>query len=266
MTPMTRELKWLPFFTLFQREIARFMKVLVQTVITPIVSSALYLMIFGVSLGKQIVLDGQTTYLAFLIPGLVMMGCLNNAFQNSSSTIITAKFAGDLEDWKASPLSYTQIVWAIMLAALARGLMVGVITLFVGEASHYGVYGTLLPIEHPLTLVLFLTLGAFCFACLGVAVAFWARTFDQMSAFGGFVLLPLIYLGGVFYSVDHLPGFWRQISMFNPLLYMINGVRYGVLGHADVTVELSLAVSVLAFALMFLLAMRTVRKGSFQRW
>jgi ABC-2 type transport system permease protein len=111
-----------------------------------------------------------------------------------------------------------------------------------------------------------LALGAFCFACLGIAVAFWARTFDQMSAFGGFVLLPLIYLGGVFYSVDHLPGFWRQVSMFNPLLYMINGVRYGVLGHADVTVEVSLGVSVLAFTLMFLLAMRTVRKGSFQRW
>lgn len=266
MKQLTRDLKWLPFFVLFQREIARFMKVMVQTVITPIVSSGLYLMIFGVSLGKQIVLDGQTTYLAFLVPGLVMMGCLNNAFQNSSSTIITSKFAGDLEDLKASPLSYTQIVWAIMLAALARGLMVGVITLIVGEAAHWGVYGTLLPLEHPGVLFLFLALGAFCFAGLGIAVAFWAKSFDQMSAFGGFVLLPLIYLGGVFYSVDHLPGFWKQIAMVNPLLYMINGVRYGVLGHSDVGVEFSLVVSVLAFALMFLLAMRTVRKGSFQRW
>lgn len=266
MTQMTRDLKWLPFFVLFQREIARFMKVIAQTIVTPIVSSTLYLMIFGVSLGKQIVLDGQTSYLAFLIPGLVMMGCLNNAFQNSSSTIISAKFAGDLEDLKASPLSYTQIVWAIMLAALARGMMVGIITLIVGEASHFGVYGTLLPIEHPGILLLFLALGALCFAGLGIAVAFWAKTFDQMSAIGGFVLLPLIYLGGVFYSVDHLPPFWRQVSMVNPLLYMINGVRYGVLGRADVALEISLLISVLAFALLFLLAMRTVRKGSFQRW
>ncbi len=261
-----RDLKWLPFVTLFKREIARFMKVIGQTIVTPIVSSSLYLMIFGVSLGKQIVLDANTTYLAFLIPGLVMMGCLNNAFQNSSSTIIAAKFAGDLEDFKASPLSYTQIVWAIMLAALVRGMLVGVITLAVGEASYLAVYGSTLPVAHPFILLLFLGLGALCFAGLGIAVAFWAKTFDQMSAIGGFVLLPLIYLGGVFFSVDHLPDFWRRISMVNPLLYMINGVRYGVLGHSDVELNISLLISVLAFALMFWLAMRTVRKGSFQRW
>lgn len=261
-----RDLKWLPFVTLFNREIARFMKVIAQTVVTPIVSSTLYLMIFGVSLGKQIVLDGQTTYLSFLIPGLIMMGCLNNAFQNSSSTIIAAKFAGDLEDLKASPLSYMQIIWAIMLAALVRGLMVGFITLVVGEVCYFGVYGELLPIAHPLILSLFLALGALCFAGIGISVAFWARTFDQMSAIGGFVLLPLIYLGGVFFSVDHLPDFWRKISMGNPLLYMINGVRFGVLGRSDVGLNISLIISLLAFVATFLLAMRSVRKGSFQRW
>lgn len=266
MNALTRDVKWLPFRSLFRREIARFMKVIAQTVVAPIVSSTLYLMIFGVSLGKQIQLEGSTTYLAFLIPGLVMMGCLNNAFQNSSSTIITAKFGGDLEDLKAAPLSYTQIVWAFMIAALVRGLMVGLITLAVGEAFYYGAYGTWLAIAHPFILMVFLSLGALCFAGLGIAVAFWARTFDQMSAIGGFVLLPLIYLGGVFFSVDSLPAFWKQVSMVNPLLYMINGVRYGVLGHADVEMNFSLLISVIAFALMFLLAMRTVRKGNFQRW
>lgn len=262
----TRDLRLVPFYTLLRREIARFMKVVAQTVITPIVSSALYLMIFGVSLGRQIVLNGQTPYLAFLIPGLIMMGCLNNAFQNSSSSIISSKFSGDLEDLKASPLANWQIIWALNLAALIRGLMVGAITFGVGQASYFAVYGEFLPVAHPFLLLVFLILGAFTFACIGISVAFWARTFDQMSAVGGFVLLPLIYLGGVFFSVDHLPGFWKKVSMFNPLLYMINGVRFGILGAADVGVPLALAVSAGALALTFGLAMRSVRSGSFQRW
>ncbi|HMN68154.1 MAG TPA: ABC transporter permease [Bdellovibrionales bacterium] len=261
-----QEYHWYPFYTLFRREIARFMKVLGQTVLIPLVNSGLYLMIFGVSLGHQIVVQGQSSYLAFLIPGLVMMGCLNNAFQNSSSSIITSKFSGDLEDLKAAPFSIMQIIWALGLAALVRGLMVGGVTWAVGEVSHFAIYGQWLGIAHPLVLAVFLVLGSLTFANLGISVAFWARTFEQMSAVSGFILLPLIYLGGVFFSVEHLPGFWKDVSLANPLLYMINGVRYGILGAADVEPGIALAVSLAAMTGTLLLAAQSLRTGSFQRW
>jgi ABC-2 type transport system permease protein len=257
---------WIPFFTLFRREIARFSKVVAQTVLTPLISAALYLMIFGVSLGEQIKLDNGLPYLSFLIPGLVMMGCLNNAFQNSSSTVIAAKFSGDLEDIKVAPLSCSAIIAAMTLAAMVRGLLVGLVTFLVGEAAFLIQYGELMPIAHPLALMVFLMLGSLAFANVGIIVAFWAKTFDQMSAVGGFVLLPLIYLGGVFFSVEHLPSFWRAVSLYNPLLYMINGVRYGILGISDVKPGLALLVSVAAFLGTLIFAVRRVRNGNFQRW
>ncbi len=267
MTPTsTPNFTWLPFYTLFRREIMRFMKVVAQTVVTPIVTGALYLMIFGVSLGRQIQLEGGISYLAFLIPGLVMMGCLNNAFQNSSSSIISSKFSGDLEDLKAAPFNSSQIIAALSLAALVRGLMVGAITFVVGTLSYYFVYGEFLGVAHPLLLILFLTLGAVTFSNIGISVAFWARSFDQMSAVGGFVLLPLIYLGGVFFSVEHLPGFWKSVSLGNPLLYMINGVRYGILGVSDVSPGRAFVVALAAVVVSGLFAVRSVHKGSFLRW
>lgn len=262
----SRDVRWTPFQTLFTREIQRFLKVIVQTVVTPFVSSSLYMMIFGVSLGSQIVLQDGVPYLAFLIPGLVMMGCLNNAFQNSSSSIISSKFSGDLEDLKAAPFSSSQIIWALSLAALVRGLVVGSITYAVGQGAYYVMYHHLMSIEHPFVLLLFLVLGGLSFANLGIMVAFWARSFDQMSAVSGFILMPLIYLGGVFFSVDHLPAFWRGISLFNPLLYMINGVRFGLLGKSDVDPSQAFAVAAVAFVVTLALAVNSLRKGSFQRW
>lgn len=260
------ELQITPFVSLFHREISRFVKVAVQTVITPFVSSALYLMIFGVSLGKSIVLKDQLPYLSFLIPGLVMMSCLNNAFQNSSSSIISSKFSGDLEDLKVAPLSGTQIILALSLAAMIRGLIVGSITFLVGEFSYMWMYSDSLAIVHPLVLALFLILGSLTFANFGIMVAFWAKSFDQVAAITGFVLMPLIYLGGVFFSVEHLPAIWKTVSLFNPLLYMINGVRFGILGVADVEPVRALAVTVAAFAVTLTCARRSLQKGSFQRW
>jgi len=261
-----RDMRWTPFITLVRREIVRFFKVIVQTVVTPFVSATLYLMIFGVSLGPQIALTDNLPYLAFLIPGLVMMGCLNNAFQNSSSSIIASKFSGDLEDLKASPLSRTQIVWALSLAALIRGLIVGGVTFGVSEVIYKITMGTWLPIVSLEWLMIFLVFGGMAFANLGTCVAFWSKSFDQMSAVSGFVLMPLIYLGGVFFSIEHLPEFWREVSLYNPLLYMINGVRFGILGRADVEPYLALQVSGLAFLVTFILALRSLKKGSFQRW
>lgn len=261
-----RDLAWTPFWFLLQREIARFMKVVAQTVVIPLVNSSLYLMIFGVSLGNRIVFKEDLPYMAFLIPGLVMMGCLNNAFQNSSSSIIASKFGGDLEDWKVAPITNLQIWSALSIAALARGVLVGFVTWLSGELAYYLMFDAFLPVAHFPVLLLFLVLGGLCFANIGIFVGFYSRTFDQLSAIGGFILLPLIYLGGVFFSVEHLPGFWRSVAMVNPLLYMINGVRFGILGQADVALGTAVVVALAAYLGTSFLAIWSLRRGSFHRW
>lgn len=263
---MKPDIVWTPFFVLVYREIQRFRKVIVQTVITPMINSSLYLLIFGVSLGGHIEIKGGISYLAFLIPGLVMMSCLNNAFQNSSSSIVNAKFTGELEDLRVAPISYNQLIWAYSLGGLVRGFVVGTVTFVIGELFYYFMNHNFLYIEHPLWLLLFMTMGGLAFAQMGMAVAFWARTFDQLSAIGSFVLLPLLYLGGVFFSIEGLHPFWQKLASFNPLLYMINGVRYGVLGVSDVGVGQSFIVSLVFLLVMFVTAWVSLKTASFQRW
>ena len=254
------------FFTLYVREMKRFMKVVFQTVFTPLVTSSLYLLIFGVSLGSSIKLENGFSYLAFLIPGLVMMGVLNNAFQNSSSSIVSGKFSGDLEDLKVVPLTPQMIIWAMSIGGLTRGLLVGVITFLVGEVFRYVLEGTLSGVAHPLALIFFLAVGGLTFAKLGIAVAFWAKTFDQLSAIGAFVLIPLIYLGGVFFSIKGLHPFWQAVAGFNPVLYLINGVRYGLLGVSDVDVTTAALVSTGALIFFHVLGLRALKTGSYTRW
>lgn len=263
---MTPTVTWVPFVMLLRREIERFLKVIVQTVVTPFVSSFLYLLVFGVSIGEKISLNSGASYLAFLIPGLVMMSALNNAFQNSSSSIVSGKFSGDLEDWRVAPLSSEQIVWAISLGGLVRGFLVGAITFITGFVFYYFQEGKVFEIAHPLELLFFLTVGSLAFAKIGLSVSFWARTFDQLSAFSAFILLPLTYLGGVFFSIEHLSPFWQTIAKLNPLLYFINGVRHGMLGFSDVSVTTAAIVSVGSLALFYLLSLHSIKKGSFARW
>lgn len=257
---------WNSFLTLYQREMARFMKVVFQTVFTPMINSVLYLLIFGVSLGKSITLDHPVSYLAFLIPGLVMMGVLNNAFQNSSSSIVSGKFSGDLEDLKVVPLTPQMIIWAMSIGGLTRGVIVGLITLAVGEVFSYVVDGSLIAVAHPFWLVFFLVVGGLTFAKLGIAIAFYARSFDQLSAVGAFVLVPLIYLGGVFFSMKGLHPFWQGLSSFNPVLYLINGVRYGLLGITDVDIPSAAIISLVFLVLFHILGLRSLKVGDYQRW
>ena len=254
------------FLTLLEREIKRFLKVLAQTIITPMINSTLYLLIFGVSLGGAIELAGGISYLAFLIPGIVMMGCLNNAFQNSSSSIVSAKFGGDLEDLRVVPLTDNQIVWAMACGGLFRGVIVGTITFVVGQVFYWISEGAILGVAHPFFLIFFLLIGGLSFALLGISVAFWAKTFDQLSAVGAFILLPLLYLGGVFFSIEGLHPFWKGLAQFNPLLYFINGVRFGMLGTSDVSMAMAIGVSLAALLFFYGLARRSLARGSFVRW
>lgn len=257
---------WDSFFTLYRREMARFVKVIFQTVFTPLINSVLYLLIFGVSLGSSITLDYPVTYLAFLIPGLMMMGVLNNAFQNSSSSIVSGKFSGDLEDLKVVPLTPQMIIWAMSIGGLTRGLIVGLITLAVGEVFAILVDGQFITVAHPFWLLFFLVIGGLTFAKLGIAIAFFAKTFDQLSAVGAFVLIPLIYLGGVFFSMKGLHPIWQTISQFNPVLYLINGVRYGLLGITDVNIEFAAIVSIVFLIFFHVLGLRSLKTGDYQRW
>jgi ABC-2 type transport system permease protein len=257
---------WNAFISLYSREMKRFLKVVFQTVFTPMINSTLYLLIFGVSLGSNIHLENGVSYLSFLIPGLVMMGVLNNAFQNSSSSIVAGRFSGDLEDLKVVPLTPSVILWAMAIGGLSRGLLVGLITYSVGAVFQFATTGEVGTVAHPASLLFFLSMGGLIFAMIGIAVGFMAKSFDQMSAIGSFVLLPLIYLGGVFFSTRGLNPFWQAVANFNPVLYLINGVRYGALGVSDVDVNLAAAVSGVAFVVCYVLALRFLRIGNYGRW
>ena len=251
---------------LYYRELRRILRVIKQTVLTPLVNTVLYLMIFGVSLGESITMDTGFSYLAFLIPGLVMMGCLNNSFQNTASSVTNSKFNGEMQDLRVMPLSYKAIVWAICLGGLTRGLMVGGLVFSVGYLFNYFYYGDLLPMAHPFLLLAFLFVGSLIFAMMGIAVAFWASSFEQLSAVGNFILLPLMYLGGVFYSIQGLAPFWQNITKANPLFYLIIGVRYGMLGKSDVEPYTALLVSLFSLGVLYVIAKQCVKHGKYQRF
>ena len=257
---------FIPFLTLIKREIKRFLKVIMQTVISPIISSFLYLLVFGVSLGGQVTLKNGVPYLAFLIPGLMVMGLINNSFQNSSSSIVTSKFSGDLEDLRVAPVTHNQIIWAMGIGGIIRGAMVALVTGFVGLTFYYMQRNEFLGIVHPFWTIYFIVVGGLIFSFCGIFVAFLAKTFDQLSAFSTFILLPLTYLGGVFISVESLHPFWQRLCHLNPLFYLINGFRYSVLGVSDVELMHSVLVTLIAVAVTYVMAQISLKKGSFSRW
>jgi len=252
--------------TLVRREVKRFLKVVIQTVISPIVSSFLYLLVFGVSLGGSVQLNNGLPYLSFLIPGLMVMGLINNAFQNSSSSIVTSKFSGDLEDLRVAPIPHSYIIWAMGIGGVFRGSVVALMTGLVGGFFHWMQLSEMLPLMHPLWMIYFLIVGGLTFAFIGIFIAFLAKTFDQLSAFSSFILLPLTYLGGVFISIQNLKPIWQTLSHYNPLFYLINGFRYAMLGQSDVELSTSVAVSLVCVLITFFMAQISLKRGSFSRW
>ena len=263
---VSQNIKLNPFLMLFWKEIRRYLKVAVQTVLTPAINSALYLIIFGVSLGSSINTGFDVPYLAFLVSGLVMMGCLNNSFQNTASSIVSGKFSGDLEDLKVVPLGTQQIIWAMCLGGITRGLLVSSVNLLVGQLFYYSYYNEFFTIESPFLLMFFLVVGALVYAKLGMFVAFLARSFDQMSAVTAFVLQPLSFLGGVFFSLNNLSPFWQKVSMYNPVLYFINGVRLSTLGVSDVSLTSAVVVSLVSLVLAHSLVVIIIKRSQFKRW
>ena len=223
-------------YTLFYKEILRFGKVLLQTLIAPIVTALLYLLVFGhVFEGRLQVFPG-VSYTAFLIPGLVMMSVIQNSFANSSSSLIQSKVTGNLIFILLTPLSHLEFFLAFVLAAAVRGVLVGLCVYLAGTLF------TPLPVQLPGFILLFAFLSSAALGATGVIAGIWAEKFDQLAGFQNFIILPLSFLSGVFYSIHSLPGFWQKLSHFNPFFYMIDGFRYGFFGVSDIAPWLSLLV------------------------
>ncbi len=248
------------WFTLFRKEMLRFWKVAFQTVLAPVITALLYLLIFSHVLEDRVqVFDGRVAYTMFLVPGLVMMSILQNAFANSSSSLIQSKITGSLVFILLPPLSPAGIFSAYVLAAASRGLIVGlgvyVVTLvFAPELVPWR-------LPHPFWLLAFAMLGGVILGAMGLLAGMWADKFDQLAAFQNFIVLPLTFLSGVFYSIHSLPAFWRALSRWNPLFYMIDGFRYGFFGLSDVAPGISLAVVAGCCALVSALTLHLLRIG-----
>jgi ABC-2 type transport system permease protein len=243
------------FKTLFYKEILRFWKVATQTIAAPIVTSMLYLLIFGHVLEGRVQMLEGVDYTAFLIPGLVMMSVLQNAFANSSSSLIQSKITGNLVFILLPPLSQWEILSAYVTASIVRGLSVGlgvfVITAWFAHLSF----------TYPLWIVVFALLGAAILGTMGLIAGIWAEKFDQLAAFQNFLIMPATFLAGVFYSIKKLPPFWLAVSHFNPFFYMIDGFRYGFFGKSDVSPWTSLAIVGVFFVVLAGVSINMLRRG-----
>jgi ABC-2 type transport system permease protein len=241
--------------TLLWKEVLRFWKVGFQTVAAPILTAILYLLIFGHVLEDHVQVYEGVSYVAFLLPGLAMMSLLQNAFANSSSSLIQSKITGNLVFLLLTPLSHWAWFVAYVGSSVVRGLVVGagVLAVTAGMAS--------LRFAHPLWIVVFAVLGAGLLGALGVIAGLWAEKFDQMAAFQNFLIMPMTFLSGVFYSIHSLPPFWQRLSHLNPFFYLIDGARYGFFGVSDVSPWTSLAVALAAFLLVAALTLHLLRTG-----
>ncbi|MEN9912266.1 MAG: hypothetical protein RI956_710 [Pseudomonadota bacterium] len=237
-------------YTLFRKEILRFWKVAFQTVAAPILTAVLYLMIFAHVLENRVEVYPNIGYTAFLIPGLVMMSILQNAFANASSSLIQSKIMGNMVFMLLPPLAHWEFfvayVGASMVRGLAVGIGVGICTLFFSPV----------PLHNLIWVLTFALLSSAIMGCLGIVAGLWAEKFDQMAVFQNFIIMPATFLSGVFYSINSLPPFWQAISHANPLFYLIDGFRFGVFGISDINPWISLSVGLIALMVCGGIALR----------
>lgn len=242
-------------FTLTRREVSRFMKIKGQTIGAPLLETFLYITVFGAALGTRIGDLEGFEYIVFVIPGLIMMAWATNAYANNSSSILQQKIQRAIDDQLSSPASPSQLLLALSLGGFLRGMAIAVVTFIVALLL------VDLPVTHPLLLVLSLVLIGFLFSQLGVIIGVRAEQFEDISFIQTFILTPLIFLGGVFYSAALLPEPFQQLTEFNPIYYMISLVRYGFLGKTGVNVELSLLLLAVATFALFSLNLLLFKRG-----
>jgi len=243
------------FTTLLRKEILRFWKVVVQTVAAPVLTAVLYLLVFSQALSSHVQVFPGVDYIQFLIPGLVMMSVLQNAFANASSSLVQSRVTGNLVFVLLPPLSPLEIFGAYVLAAVTRGVLVGLgvflATLWISPPAFHA----------PGWILVFGLLGAAILGTMGLIGGIWAEKFDQIAMFQNFLIMPATFLAGVFYSVHSLPAFWQVVSHLNPFFYMVDGFRYGFFGQSDVPPLTSLLIVGLTLILTALIALRMLHTG-----
>ena len=242
--------------TLIRREIARIMRIWTQTLIPPAITMTLYFIIFGKLIGSRIgSIEGGFTYMQYIVPGLVMMSIITNSYANITSSFFGLKFSHAVEEMLVSPMSNWVILSGYVVGAVVRGLVVGIIVLGIA------LFFTSLDIQHPFVTFASVLLGAIIFSLAGFINAVYATKFDDIALVPTFILTPLTYLGGVFYSINMLGEPWQSISRANPILYMVNSFRYGVLGITDVNVPVAFAVMLGFVVLLWVVALYLLRHG-----
>ena len=243
------------FQTLLYKEVLRFWKVAFQTIAAPVLTALLYMLIFAhVMSGSNAAFPG-VTYEQFLIPGLAMMSMLQNAFANTSSSLIQSKITGNILFILLPPLSHWDYYGAYLIAAIVRAVAVGIGVFLVGIVVAH------IPVHSVAVILAFAILGSGLLAALGIVAGLWADKFDQLAAFQNFIIMPLTFLSGVFYSIHSLPPFWQTLSHLNPFFYMIDGFRYGFFGKADVSLALSLSVTAGAFFCLSAVTLYLLKSG-----
>ena len=247
---------WVGYKTIVRKEITRILRIWGQTIVPPAITMTLYFIIFGELIGRRIGEMGGFTYMQYIVPGLVIMSVITNSYGNMVSSFFGAKFGKHIEELLISPLPNWIILAGYVTGALMRGLMVGAVVMVVS------LFFTRIEVQHPLVMFTVLLLTAIVFALAGMVNAIFAQKFDDIAIIPTFILAPLTYLGGVFYSIALLPEFWQKVSVVNPILYMVNGFRYGMLGVSDVSLVMSYSVIFIAGAILFGLCLHLLNRGT----
>ena len=248
-------IQWVAFSSIVRKEIVRFTRIWVQTLVPPAITMTLYFVIFGNLIGSRVGEMDGFSYMEFIVPGLIMMSVITNSYANVSSSFFSAKFQRNIEELLVSPVANWVIIAGYVAGGVCRALLVGAIVTAVATVF------VDIQIQHPFLVMLTVLLTAILFSLGGLINAVFAKTFDDISIVPTFVLTPLTYLGGVFYSISLLPEFWQWVSKANPVIYMINAFRYGFLGISDVPVALSLSIIVAFIAALSATAYYLVSKG-----
>ena len=247
---------WVAFNTLVTREVRRFLRIWPQTLLPPAITMTLYFIIFGNLIGSRIGEMGGFSYMEYIVPGIIMMAVINNAYANVASSFYSAKFQSHIEELLVAPVPNYLILAGYVAGGTARGLCVGLIVTIVS------LFFTQQPIQHLLITISMVFLSAILFALGGFINAIYARSFDEIAIIPTFILTPLTYLGGVFYSISLLPEFWQNVSLLNPILYMVNAFRFGMLGASDVPISAAFAVIIISIVGLTTFSLYLLNKGT----
>lgn len=248
-------IQWVAFFTILIKEIRRFMRIWQQTLLPPAITMTLYFVIFGQLIGSKIGPMDGVDYMSFIVPGLIMMSVITNAYGNVSSSFFSNKFQRSLEELMVAPVHPATILLGYIAGGVARGVAVGIIVTLLS------LYFTTLQIHSFLVVITVILLSAIVFSLGGFINAIFATKFDDIAIIPTFIITPLTYLGGVFYSISLLPGFWQQLSLLNPILYMVNTFRYGILGISDINILWAMLMLVVFIVLLSAWSLWLLRRG-----